>query len=137
MVLTPLVVTKNGPYLCSLGQPIKAAEWNNSDAIPKPVGIFDLQRDTNVLEFRGSSRNATWQGAVVLHSNGDWEEYLTGWVKTASGTEPVRVEETRKNNVTTTRLKDHVDLTPELLTKYGVPFKERFEPAVDTCPPAT
>jgi hypothetical protein len=134
IVTTPQIVTKSGPYFCPVAQPVKAAEWNNSDAIQKPVGIFELQRDTDVLEIRGSSRNATWQGVVVLHSNGDWEESLTGWIKTASGTEPISVEETRKNTVTIPRLKDRIELTPDLLTKYGVPSKERFDPAVDTCP---
>jgi hypothetical protein len=134
MVFAPLVVAKNGPYLCSVGQIIKAAEWNNHGAMFKPVGIFQLQRDTNVLEILGSSRNATWQGTIVIHSNGDWEESLTGWVGTARSRERIRVEETRKNNVTVSKLAHPIEVTPELLVKYGVPFKEKFDPTKDLCP---
>jgi len=134
-VFTPQLVTPNGPYSCSVGQAIKAVEWNNSDAVSKPVGIFPLQRDTNILEIYGSSRNATWQGIVVIHGNGNWEESLTGWVDTARGHEPVRIEETRKDNVTVSKLEHPMEITPELLIKYGVPFKEKFDSSKDACPP--
>ena len=136
-VFTPQLVTQNGTYSCFVGQPIKAVEWNNSDATQKPVGIFQLQQDTNVLEFSGSSRNATWRGTVLIHSNGNWEESLIGWVDIGRGHEPVRVEETRKNNVTVSKLEHPIQVTPELLIKYGVPFKEKFDSAKDVCPPVS
>jgi hypothetical protein len=136
-ILTPEVVTPNGVYSCSVGQPLKSAEWNNSDATWQPVATFELERETNVLTILGSSRNATWTGTVLVHSNGDWEESLGGWVKTDSGNEPVMIKETRKGNVTSivTNSKESIGITPEQLVKYGVPFKEKLDGY--TCPQAT
>jgi hypothetical protein len=134
-VSTPMLVLPNGGlYTCSVGQ-VSAAEWNNHNATQNPLAIVRLQRDTTVLQVSGSSRNATWQGIILMHKNGDWQESLGGWVDAGRGKQAVRVEESRKNNKTVYKLEQPIQFTPEQLVKYGVPFKEKFEPTVDTCPP--
>ena len=135
-VFEPQIVTPTGPYFCSVAKPLKVVEWNNSDAIRSPVGVFQLKRETNVLWFTGSSRGATWEGAAVIDRNGDWEETLTGWVSSGKNRQRVRVEEARRNGKTLGKLDHPVRITPELLVRYGVPFHAGFDPAADSCPAA-
>jgi hypothetical protein len=55
-------------------------------------------------------------------------------VDTARGREKVQIEETHNQNGAVNKLEHPIHVTPELLLKYGVPFKERFELEKDTCP---
>jgi hypothetical protein len=117
--------TAGGWHSCMVGC-VNAVEWNNYVSTLNPIGIIELKNEITVLEIRGSSSNAIWNGTVVLHRKGDhvdWEKSLGGWVKTPQGQQSVLVGETSQNRVKTHTKGKPIHLTPDLLIQYGIPVK--------------
>lgn len=97
-VSTPVAVTPDGGwYSCRVGE-LNVSEWNNHNAISKPLSILPLKNEATVLEVSASSRNANWLGVVVIQHKGDhldWEAFLGGWANTTRGAQPVSIWEIR------------------------------------------
>jgi hypothetical protein len=110
---------------------LKEEEWNTRDGDFRELPIVELAKPTSVIEFEGQTRNAIWNGyLIVTNKRGRIEksEAIRGTITLSSG-------ETRKLELTEavywengilrrTRSYTFEPLSKSNLLSYGVPIRE-------------